>query len=63
VGEHREPLLDGGADPSWEGTIFRGKGASHCKVWDTLQSSVQKRLNLFRCRLGREFGRAQRIRC
>jgi len=26
-------VLDGRPDPPWEGAIFRGKGASHCKVY------------------------------
>jgi len=25
-------VLDGGPDPPWEGAIFLGKGASHCKA-------------------------------
>jgi len=28
-------VLDGGPDPPWEGTVLRGKGASHCKVGTT----------------------------
>jgi len=26
-------VLDEGPDPPWEESIWRGKGASHCKVW------------------------------
>jgi len=25
-------VLNEGPDPLWEGAIFKGKGASHCKV-------------------------------
>jgi len=36
--------------PTWDGTILRGKQANQYR--DTLQSSVQTRLNRSRCRLG-----------
>jgi len=29
----RNHVLNGRPDPPWEGAIFRGKGASRCKVW------------------------------
>ena len=45
-------VLDGGPDTPWEGAILRGKVASHVKHRNTLRSSVQKRLNRSRCRLG-----------
>ena len=36
----------------WEGAILRGKWSPIVKYRDTLQSSVQKRLNRLRCRSG-----------
>jgi len=47
----------------WDGTILRWKGASHCKVSDTLRSSMQKELNQSRCRLGCGLKCAQEIMC
>ena len=43
-------VLDGGPDPIG-GAISRGKGRPIVKYRDTLQSSVQKRLNRSRLRL------------
>jgi len=40
-----------GPDPPWERTILRGKGCPIVKYRDTLQSSVQKRLNRSICHL------------
>ena len=45
-------VLDGGPDPPREGTIWRGKDRRIVKYRDTLRSSVPKRLNRSRCRLG-----------
>jgi len=56
-------VLDGGPDPPCQGTILRGKGHPVVKYRDTLQSSVQKRLKISRCRLGCGFGWAVRIVC
>ena len=47
--------------PTWEGTILRGKQANQYR--DTLQSSVQTRLNRSRCRLGYGLAWAQGIMC
>jgi len=44
-------VLDGDPDPPWEGAILRGKGRPTVNHMDTLRLSVQKRLNLSRCRL------------
>jgi len=51
LGNH---VLDGSPDAPWEGPIFGGRGKGHpiVKYRDTLWSSVQKRLNRSRCRLG-----------
>ena len=38
-------VLDGRADPPWEGVILRGNGHPIVMSKETLQSSVQKRLN------------------
>ena len=48
----RNHVLDGGPDSPWEGAIFVEKGHLIVKYRDTLLSSVQKRLNRSRCRLG-----------
>jgi len=45
-------VLDGDPDAPIGRGDFEGGEASHCKARDTLQSSVQKRLNQSRCRLG-----------
>ena len=46
-------VLDEVQIPMERGNFEGGKGASHCKVYrETLRSSVQKRLNQSRCRLG-----------
>jgi len=50
----RNHLLDEGPDPPIETGNFEG---------GTLQSSVQKRLNRLRCRLGCQLGWAQGIMC
>jgi len=48
----RNCVLDAGPDPPWERANLRGrKGRPIVKHRDTLRSSVQKRLNLTRCRL------------
>jgi len=47
--------------PTWEGTILRGKQANQYR--DTLQSSVQTRLNRSRCHLGCGLAWAQSIMC
>ena len=49
----RNDVLDRCPDPPWEGANLRGgKGHPIVKHRDSLRSSVQKRLNLNRCRLG-----------
>jgi len=55
--------LDRGPDPPCEETILRGKGHPIVKYTNTLWSSVQKWLNLSRCRLGCGIGWAQGIIC
>jgi len=62
----REPCIRWGPDPPWEGAIWRGKGVSHTPTVkyyyrDTPRSSVQKRLNRSRCRLGSGLGLAHGI--
>ena len=55
-------VLDGGPDPLMEsGNFWREKGHPIVKYRDTLRSSVQKRLNRSRCRLGYGFRWAQGI--
>ena len=55
-------VLDGGPDPPWKGAILMGeRGVPLYR--DTLRSSVQKRLNRSRCRLGCGLGTAQEIMC
>jgi len=44
-------VLDGGPDSPWEWAVW-GKGLPTVKGKDTLRSSVQKRLNQSRGRLG-----------
>jgi len=56
-------VLDGVQSPPWEGQFFGGKGRPIVKYRDTLQSSVQKQLNRWRCCLGCELGWAQGIIC
>ena len=56
-------VLDGSPDPPWEGAVLRRKGASIVKYRDTLRSSVQKRLNRSRCRLGYGLGCTIEIMC
>ena len=48
----RNHVLDGGPDPPMPRGNFEEKGRPIVKYRDTLQSSVQKRLNRSRCRLG-----------
>ena len=50
----------GSSPPPKESGNFEGSGASHCKIC-TLWSSVEKRLNRSRCRLGCGLGWAQGI--
>ena len=38
-------ILDEVHIPPWEGAILRGKGRNIVKHWNTLRSSVQKRVN------------------
>jgi len=45
-------VLDRGPDPSRKGAILRGKRHPIVKHRNTVQSSVQKRLDQSRCRLG-----------
>jgi len=55
-------ILDGGPDTHGKGQFWGGKGASHTpivKYRDILQSSVQKRQNQPRCRLGYGLGWVQ----
>jgi len=60
----REPCIRWGSRSHHEKRNFLlGGGASNCKVWGTLRSSVQKRLNRPRCRLGCGLGWAQGIMC
>jgi len=54
-------VINEGPDPPWEGAILSGKGQLIVKYRDTLRSSVQKRTNRSRCRLGCGLGLAQRI--
>jgi len=55
-------VLDGGPDPPMGSGNFEGrKGRPIVKYRDTLLSSVQKRLNRSRCRLGCWLGLAQGI--
>ena len=54
-------VLDKSPVPPWEGKILRRKGRPIVKCKDTLRSSVQKRLNRLRCRLGCGLGWAQGI--
>ena len=55
-------VLDGGADPPWEGTILSGeRGRPIVKYRHTMRFSVQKRLNRSRCHLGCGFGWAEGI--
>ena len=56
-------VLDESPVPPWEGKIFRGKGRRIVKCRDTLRSSVQKRLNRLRCRLGCGLGWAKATTC
>ena len=55
-------VLDEGPDPPWEGAILRGEWGVPL-YRDTLRSSVQKRQNRSRCRLGCGLRWAQRIMC
>jgi len=48
----REPCIRSGLDPHGQGQLWGGKGRPIVKYRDTLQSSVQKRLNRSRCCLG-----------
>ena len=49
----RNNVLHGGLDPPMgKGSFDGGKGRPIVKYRDTLRSSVQKRLNRSRCRLG-----------
>jgi len=48
----RNHVLDGGPDLPWEGKFWGRKRRPIVKYRDTLQSSVQKRLNRSRCRFG-----------
>jgi len=52
LGGRKESCVRWGSRSSHEKGNFEGEGASQCKVWDTLWSSVQKRLNQSRCCLG-----------
>jgi len=54
-------VFDGGARSPMGRSNFEGEGAFHCKVCDTLGSSVQKPLNRSRGRLGYGLGLAQGI--
>ena len=51
-GGHREPSIRWDPDPPLGRGSFGGKGRPVVKYRDTLRSSVQKRLNRSRCRLG-----------
>jgi len=55
-------VLDGGSDPQWEGQFWRWKGRPIVKYRETMRSSVQKRLNRSRCRLGCWLGWAKESR-
>jgi len=59
----RNHVLDVVQIPPWEGAFLRGEGASIVKYRDTLQSSVQKRLNQSRCRSGGGLGWTVGIVC
>ena len=53
-------VFDEGSEPPPHGKgQFLGKGRSIVKYRDTLRSSVQKRLNRSRCRLGSRLGWTQ----
>ena len=52
LGGPRKPCIRWGPDPPWEGAILRGKERPTVKYKDTLQSSAQKQLNRWWCRLG-----------
>ena len=54
-------ILDGVQVPQWEGAVLKGKGRPIVQYRDTLQSSVQKRLNRSKCCLGFELGWAPGI--
>ena len=57
-------VLDGGPDPPMgRGKFEGGKGRPIVKHRDTLRSSVQKRLNLTRCRLGCGLGSTAGVMC
>jgi len=56
-------VLDGGPDPPMGRGNFWGKGRPIVKYGNTLRSSVQKRLNQLRCRLGCGLGWADGIMC
>jgi len=56
-------VFDGQPDPPWEGAILGGKGRPVVKYGDTVRSSVQKRLNLTRCRLGCGLGSTVGFMC
>jgi len=51
VGPRNHVCIRWGPDPPWKGAILRGKGRPIVKYKDTLQSSVQKRLNQSRWHL------------
>jgi len=64
LGNSGNHVLDDDTDPPWEGAIFGGRnGRPIVKYRDTLRSSVQKRLNRSRCRLGFGLGWAQEMAC
>jgi len=62
-GGPKEPCIRWGSDPPWEGNFEGAKGRPIVKNRDTLWSSVQKRLNRPRCRLGCGLGLTQVIMC
>ena len=62
-GGPKEPCIRWGPDPLWKGAILRGKGRPIVKYMGTLRSSVQKRWNQSRCRLGGRLGWAVGIMC
>jgi len=59
----RNHVLDGGPDPPMGRVNFEGGVSSIVKHRETLQSSVQKRLNRSRCRLDCGLGWAVGITC